>query len=122
MAVASLALSCRGSSSTDPKALDVQVVYVSRLPAGCPDAGNECYPMCVHRNAPAGQQVIVPLWGADTLRLTQTATGRYGGVLAAMPTNKKLQLYGRDLGMCCVDSCNYPPVAEDILLNGTIQP
>ena len=21
--------------------------------------------------------------------------------------------------MCCVDSCNYPPVLEDILLNGT---
>jgi hypothetical protein len=33
--------------------------------------------------------------------------------LAAAP------LFGRDIGMCCFDACNYPPVLEDILLNGT---
>jgi len=40
-------------------------------------------------------------------------------VLPAVPTNATLRLYGRDIGMCCVDSCNYPPVLDDILLNGT---
>ena len=111
------ALSCGGD--TEPMAVDVRVTYVSRLPPGCPDAGNVCYPMCAHHNAPAGLQAIVPLWGADTLRLTETAAGRYEGVLPAVPTNATLRLYGRDIGMCCVDSCNYPPVLDDILLNGT---
>jgi hypothetical protein len=75
--------------------------------------------MCAHHNAPAGLQAIVPLWGADTLRLTEASTGRYEGVLTAVPTNTTLRLYGRDIGMCCVDACNDPPVLEDILLNGT---
>ena len=101
-------------------AVDVQVVYVSRLPAGCPDIGNICYPMCAHHNAPAGLQAIVPLWGPATLRLTETAAGRYEGVLTDVPTNTPLRLFGRDIGMCCVDACNYPPVLEDILLNGTV--
>lgn len=43
----------------------------------------------------------------------------FEGTLPAVPTNTPLRLYGRDIGMCCVDSCNYPPVLEDILLNGT---
>ena len=25
---------------------------------------------------------------------------------------------GRDIGMCCVDACSYPPVLEDIFLDG----
>jgi hypothetical protein len=114
-----IAASCGTDSSDEPVALDVRVVYVSRLPAGCPDIGDICYPMCAHHNAPAGLQAVVPLWGADTVRLTETSTGRYEGVLAAVPTNTPLRLYGRDIGMCCVDACNYPPVLEDILLNGT---
>lgn len=114
-----LATSCGTDTPEDPVVLDVRVVYVSRLPPGCPDAGNICYPMCAHHNAPSGLQAIVPLWGADTLRLTETTTGRYEGVLPAVPTNTTLRLYGRDIAMCCVDACNYPPVLEDILLNGT---
>ena len=58
-----LAASCGSDSPDEPVALDVRVVYVSRLPAGCPDAVNVCYPMCAHHNAPAGLQAIVPLWG-----------------------------------------------------------
>ena len=61
----------------------------------------------------------MPLWGAPTLRLAEAGPGRYEGVLTAVPTNTPLRLYGRDIGMCCVDACNYPPVLEDILLNGT---
>jgi hypothetical protein len=110
---------CGSDTAVDPVSIDVRVVYVSRLPAGCPDLGNPCYPMCAHHNAPAGLQVIVPLWTADSVRLTETSTGRYEGVLAAVPTNTALRLYGRDIGMCCVDACSYPPVLEDILLNGT---
>jgi len=68
--------SCGDDSPVEPAAVDVRVAYVSRLPPGCPDGGNICYPMCAHHNAPAGLQAIVPLWGADTLRLTETATGR----------------------------------------------
>ena len=111
--------SCGGGSPVEPTALDVRVVYVSQLPPGCPDGGNVCYPMCAHHNAPAGLQAIVPLWGPATLRLTETATGRYEGVLTGVPTNTTLRLYGREIGMCCVDACSYPPVLEDILLNGT---
>jgi hypothetical protein len=117
--VALLATSCGTDTPEDPVALDVRVVYLSRLPPGCPDGGNICYPMCAHHNAPSGLQAVVPLWGADTLRLTETTTGRYEGVLPAVPTNTTLRLYGRDIAMCCVDACNYPPALEDILLNGT---
>ena len=95
------------------------MTYVSRLPAGCPEIGNICYPGCAHHNAPAGLQAVVPLWGAETLRLTEAGSGRYEGVLTAVPTNAPLRLYGRDIGMCCVDACNYGPVLEDISLNGT---
>ena len=118
-AAAALLPSCGDDTPTEPTAVDVRVTYVSQLPAGCPDQGNVCYPMCMHHNTPAGTQMVVPLWGPDPLRLTQTSTGRYEGTLAAVPTNTPLRLYGRDIGMCCVDSCNYPPVLEDILLNGT---
>jgi hypothetical protein len=117
--VALLATSCGGGSPVEPVVVDVRVVYVSRLPDGCPDAGSICYAMCAHHNAPAGLQAIVPLWGADTVRLTETVAGRYEGVLEAVPTDTPLHLYGRDIGMCCVDACSYPPVLEDILLNGT---
>lgn len=116
---AGFAASCGSDSPVEPVAVDVQVVYVSRLPAGCPDIGNICYPMCAHHNAPAGLQAIVPLWGPATLRLTETAAGRYEGVLTDVPTNTPLRLFGRDIGMCCVDACNYPPALEDILLDGT---
>lgn len=118
-AAAGLTASCGSDSPLDPGAVDVRVVYVSRLPAGCPDGGNVCYPMCAHHNAPAGLQAIVPLWGPATLRLMETAAGHYEGLLTAVPTNAPLRLYGRDVGMCCVDACSYPPVLEDILLNGT---
>jgi len=117
--VAALAASCGSDSPVEPLVMDVRAVYVSRLPPGCPDSGSECAPMCAHHNAPAGLQVIVPLWQETTLRLAETIPGRYEGVLAAVPTNTTLRLYGRDIGMCCVDACNYPPVLEDILLNGT---
>jgi len=117
LAAANLAGSC--GEVEDSRFVDVRVVYVSRLPAGCPDAGNICYAMCAHHNAPAGLQAVVPLWGAPTLRLTETGPGRYEGVLTAVPTNTRLQLFGRDIGACCFDACSYPPVLEDILLNGT---
>ena len=117
-AAAALVPSCGNDTPTDPTALDVRVAYVSRLPAGCPDQANPCYPMCVHGAAPAAQ-LVVPLWQADSTRLTQTSTGRYEGTLPAVPTNTTLRLYAKDVGMCCFDSCNYPPVLEDILLNGT---
>ena len=84
-----------------------------------PDVGDICYPGCAHHNAPAGLQAVVPLWGADTLRLDRGRAGRYEGVLLQVPTNTPLRLYGRDIGTCCVDACNYPPVLEDISLNGT---
>ena len=119
LSTACLAASCGSDSPDEPAALDVRVVYVSRIPPGCPDAGNLCYPMCAHHNAPAGLQAIVPLWGADTVRLEETSTGRYEGVLTAVPTNAPLRLYERDIAMCCVDACSYPPALEDILLNGT---
>ncbi len=117
--LALLSAACGGDSPNEPSAVDVRVAYVSRLPAGCPDQANPCYPMCAHHNAPAGLQAIVPLWGADTLRLSETSTGRYEGVLPMVPTNTTLRLYGRDIGMCCVDACSYPPALEDILLGGT---
>jgi hypothetical protein len=111
---------CGGDSTTDgPAFVNVRVAYVSTLPAGCADIGNICYPMCAHHNAPSGLQAVVPLWGADTLRLDDTGTGRYEGVLMQVPTNTPLRLYGRDIGACCVDACNYPPVLADISLNGT---
>jgi hypothetical protein len=113
-----LAVSC-GGEADEPAALDVQVAYVSRLPSGCPGQGDPCYPMCVHHNAPSGLQAVVPLWGADTVRLTEASGGRYEGVLPTVPTNTALRLYGLDIRMCCVDACAYPPVLEDILLNGT---
>jgi hypothetical protein len=119
LAAAWLAGSCGDDSADEPPFVDVAVVYVSRLPAGCPDASSICYPMCAHHNAPAGLQAIVPLWGATTLRLSETGPGSYQGILSAVPTNTTLRLYGRDIGMCCFDACNYPPVLEDILLNGT---
>jgi hypothetical protein len=120
VAAAALAGACGGDSGMDgPAFVNVRVTYVSRLPAGCPDIGNICYPGCAHHNAPAGLQAVVPLWGAETLRLTEAGPGRYEGVLLQVPTNAPLRLYGRDIGACCVDACNYPPVLEDILLNGT---
>ena len=115
---AALIPSCGSDTPSDPTARDVRVAYVSRLPAGCPDQANACYPMCVHGAAPAAQ-MVVPLWQADSIRLTQAGTGRYEGTLPAVPTNTTLRLYAKDVGMCCFDSCNYPPVLEDILLNGT---
>lgn len=115
---AALGPSCGSDTPSEPTALDVRVAYVSRLPAGCPDQANPCYPMCVHGAAPAAQ-IVVPLWQADSIRLTQAGTGRYEGTLPAVPTNTTLRLYAKDVGMCCFDSCNYPPVLEDILLNGT---
>ena len=59
--------------------MDVRVTYLSRLPTGCSDSASECYPMCVHHNTPGGTQVVVPLWGADPVRLEQTPAGRYEG-------------------------------------------
>jgi hypothetical protein len=115
---AALIPSCGSDTPAEPTALDVRVTYVSQLPAGCPDQANPCYPMCVHGATPAAQ-LVVPLWQADSIRLTQTSTGRYEGTLPAVPTKTALRLYAKDVGMCCFDSCNYPPVLEDILLNGT---
>src|SRR5215510_11253379 len=115
-----LQLSCGSDSGMDgPAFVNVRVAYVSRLPAGCPSLGDICYPGCVHHNAPAGLQAVVPLWGADTLRLDEAGPGRYEGVLMQVPTSSTLRLYGRDIGTCCLESCNVQPVLEDILLNGT---
>jgi hypothetical protein len=110
---------CGEGDGGDAPFVNIRVTYVSRLPPGCPDIANICYPGCAHHNAPAGLQAVVPLWGADTLRLTEAGSGRYEGVLTAVPTNAPLRLYGRDIGMCCVDACSYGPVLEDILVNGT---
>ena len=111
---------CGDDAGTQPRAVDVRVTYVSRLPPGCADQGSVCYPMCAHHNAPAGLQAVVPFWGDQLpVRLTQSAEGRFEGTLAAVPVDTKLRLIGRDIGMCCVDACNYAPVLEDILLNGT---
>ena len=119
-AAAALLPSCGDDTPTEPTAVDVRVAYVSQLPAGCrPTRETRATRCALHHNTPAGAQMVVPLWGPDPLRLTQTSTGRYEGTLAAVPTNTPLRLYGRDIGICCVDSCNYPPVLEDILLNGT---
>jgi hypothetical protein len=117
-ASAALLASC-GTDGGDPRFVDVRVVYVSRLPATCADIASVCYPGCAHHNAPAGLQAVVPLWGPPTLRLAEAGPGRYEGVLPAVPTNVRLRLYARDIGMCCVDACNYPPALEDVLLNGT---
>ena len=75
--------------------------------------------MCAHHNAPAGLQAIVTLWDQATTRLAQTDGGRYEGTLVAVPTQTPLRLYGRDITMCCVDACTYPPALNDIFLNGT---
>jgi len=115
---AALLPSCGEDTPTDPTALDVRVAYLSRI-VGCPDQANECYPMCIHHNTPAGVRIL-PLWQADEIRLSTTATaGRYEGTLTAVPTNTVLRLYGTDPQACCINSCSPPPVVEDILLNGT---
>jgi hypothetical protein len=115
-----LQASCGGDSGMDgPAFVNVRVSYVSRLPAGCPSQGDICYPGCVHHNAPAGLQAVVPLWGADTLRLDEAGPGRYEGVLRQVPTSSTLRLYGRDIGACCLESCAFGPILEDISLNGT---
>ena len=120
VAVAGSAETRCGDSTTTPQAVDVRVVYVSQLPSGCADQASICYPMCVHHNTPAGTQAVVPFWGAELpVRLTQSGEGRYEGTLVAVPVDTKLRLIGRDIGMCCVDACNYRPVLEDLRLNGT---
>jgi hypothetical protein len=119
VAAAMLGIGCGAGEMSDAPFVNLRVTYVSRLPAGCPEIGNICYPGCAHHNAPAGLQAVVPLWGAETLRLADAGSGRYEGVLTAVPTNAPLRLYARDIGMCCVDACNYGPVLEDILVNGT---
>ena len=109
--------SCGDDTPTEPTAVDVRVTYESQI-VGCLDQGNECYPMCIHHNTPAGVRVV-PLWAADAIRLTQTSTGRYEGTLVAVPTNAALRLYGTDPQTCCINSCSPPPALEEILLNGT---
>ncbi len=109
--------SCGSDTPSEPTAVDVRVVYLSRI-VDCPYQANECYPMCIHHNTPAGVRVV-PLWQADAIRLTQTSTDRYEGTLAAVPTKTPLRLYGADPEACCVNACSPPPVVEDILLNGT---
>lgn len=119
LAAALIAAGCGHDSAESPRALDVRVEYRPQLPAGCPDGGNPCYPMCAHHNAPSGLQAIVTLWDAATVRLTDAGGGRYAGTLTAVPTEAPLRLYGRDIAMCCVDACAYPPALRDIYLNGT---
>jgi len=119
LALVLLASSCGDDSGRGPSALDVRVAYQQQLPPGCPDAQSDCYPMCAHHNAPAGLQAVVTLWDAATVRLTDAGGGRYEGTLAAVPTETPLRLYGRDIGMCCIDACAYPPALHDIYLNGT---
>lgn len=116
LAAAAIAAAC---GDGDAPFVDVRVAYVSRLPPGCPDLSNICYPGCVHHNTPAGRQAIVPLWRTETLRLNAIAPDRYEGTLRQVPTNTPLRLHARDIGTCCVDACYPPPVLEDILLNGT---
>jgi hypothetical protein len=115
-----LAASCgQGTVTETPRVVSVSVVYESRLPPGCPDGGNVCYPSCAHGNAPAGLQTLVPLWGAPSVRLTETAPGRYEGVLPDVPVGAPLRVVVRDIGACCVDACAYPPVLQDVFVNGT---
>ncbi len=116
--LAALHPSCGDDAPTEPTAVDVRVAYLSQI-VGCQDQANECYPMCIHHNTPAGVR-IVPLWQADAARLSTTSTaGRYEGTLPAVPTNTPLRLYGTDPQACCLNACSPPPVLEDILLNGT---
>jgi hypothetical protein len=115
-----VAASCAHDSVTLPRALDVRVVYQPRLPEGCPDALSLCYAMCAHHNAPAGLQAVVTLWDGATVRLSDTGGGRYEGVLSSVPVGAPLRLYGRDIAMCCVDACNYPPALHDISIAGTL--
>lgn len=119
LALVLLAASCGDDPVDGPATLDVRVEYRPQALAGCPDAGNPCYPMCAHHNAPAGRQVIVTLWDQTTTRLAEADGGRYVGTLFAVPTERPLRLYGRDIAMCCVDACSYPPVLHDVFLNGT---
>jgi hypothetical protein len=107
-------------TTEEPPVRDVRVAYESRLPEGCPDAGSVCAAMCAHHNAPAGLQVVVPLWDAPVLRLAEVETRRYEGVLPNVPVDRPLRLVVRDIGVCCVDACNYPPVLEDVSLNGVL--
>ncbi len=117
-AAALLVLSCGEDTPTDPSSLDVRVTYVSQI-VGCPDKDNECYPMCVHGATPAGVR-IVPLWQAEAVRLSTTASAeRYEGTLPGVPTNTVLRLYGTDPNTCCINSCSPPSVVDEIQLNGT---
>ncbi len=117
-AAAALLPSCGDDTPSEPTSLDVRVAYVSQI-VGCPDKGNECYPMCIHGATPAGVR-IVPLWQADAIRLSTTQTeGRYEGTLPAVPTNTVLRLYGTDPNACCLDACSPPSVVDQIQLNGT---
>ena len=104
----------------EPPVLTLPVVYQSRLPDGCPDAGSVCAAMCAHHNAPAGLQVVMPLWDAPSVRLTEAGARRYVGVLDHVPTDAPLRLIVRDIGVCCVDACSFPPVLEDVFLNGVL--
>ena len=95
----------------------MRVTYVSRI-VGCPDQANECYPMCIHHNTPAGVR-IVPLWQADAIRLDDDEHRPLRGHLAAVPTKAVLRLSRDRRQACCIDSCSPPAVVEDISLNGT---
>lgn len=114
-----LLASCDRSVEDAATLADVPVIYLSRLPAGCPDAGSSCAAECSRHDAAAGLRVIVPLWDVDSVPLTQAGDRRFEGVLPKVPVDLPVRLYGRDPAMCCLDACNFPPVLEDIYVNGT---
>jgi len=60
VAAATLVPSCGKDTPTEPTAVNVQVTYISRIPAGCPDQANACYPMCVHGPASPAAPLLFP--------------------------------------------------------------
>ena len=119
-AAALVALAACGTEAPTPPATAVVIfAYESRFDAGCPAQADICYAGCAHHLAPAGLQVLVPLWGPDGVRMTEAGPGRWRAQLADVPTNVPLSVYVQDIQGCCVDPCNTGfQVTEDVFANG----
>jgi hypothetical protein len=108
----SLFIACSGP--TTPMVAAVSFVYVSRFPDGCPnpDAG-----FCFHHNAPAGLQVLVPLWGPDPIPMSDAGVKRWQVMLPAVPVGVALRLQVRDIQGCCFGGLL---VLHDVFANGVL--